>query len=787
MVPSLSVSCPLIKTGTIRQGACTPVSLHLEVRTEIAKCVGMDNNQGDRTYTVGGANSGGFNSAGQSWRPSWLDGGVSPPSFGPFPSGVAPGSRSVTDAPRPMAGSSVGRGRAHMLASMLAAATPVVGQTKSKYAEDERSPEESENSSGSEGEEEMLARMQEHQKEWSREMEAMQNKGRELEQAMEVLLLRKNQKEERRKGINPAAPGFRPVLSSTCAYGMGPVHNEVSLESGEGGSFSSTRETYSAVRKRKDVPGSASNVQSQYAIRGGGQPVQPVKTDMNSPVVHPQSVPSVVQMHSTNLVNAHNFPSALVNQPSGQHQHQVSSSSVLHNQHLQCQHQAIPSALHDHNIQSQLGRQSIYDRQGMLQSAPHVASQEKMSVPLALGPTSASAAGFASASATQGYVPSFSGDAGHARPGSHPYQSPVVNPAVPAPSRNAAADVSNVSLGALQSVMRRDLKFKSFGTGKDKLDYLQAEKQIRRAERKGYESYEIIDAVVEALPAGSEFRSVLLLKSSLLTVDELLDLLHSEYLEVDNSDLLTQLTTARQTAKEDEMTFLNRLIKLKERILYEAQVKIGPEALMEMVLKSLESGLSNERIVTRLLPLFSQQTVSDALLKKEMSRAMRSCTLRKDKKEVNAQVKMVDGESRKSKEDELIMMAKALHEDVAEVKQVTRRLVSTPPMPFHPLQNQPFQQQQQQQQQQQPQHPHPQQQQKQSHSQQQQEFLENLTNQPWFRKKVFGCSDCILAGTPTLCNHCLKCGSTGHKVKDCPEKENTAPATSNSNRSWSRK
>jgi hypothetical protein len=93
--------------------------------------------------------------------------------------------------------------------------------------------------------------------------------------------------------------------------------------------------------------------------------------------------------------------------------------------------------------------------------------------------------------------------------------------------------------------------------------------KIRRAERKGYEPCEIMDAVVEALPAGSEFRSVL---------------------------------------------------------------------------KSLESGLSNERIVTQLLPLFSQANVSDAILKQEMSKVMRSCTLRKDKKQ-NVRVAAVNEEN----------------------------------------------------------------------------------------------------------------------------------------------
>ena len=90
------------------------------------------------------------------------------------------------------------------------------------------------------------------------------------------------------------------------------------------------------------------------------------------------------------------------------------------------------------------------------------------------------------------------------------------------------------------------------------------------------------------------------------------------------------------------MAFLNRLIKLKERILFEGQLKISPETLMEMVSKSLEYRLQNEKIVTRLLPLSSQKNVSDAVLKQEMSKAMRSCTLRKDKVKKQVRVAAVE-------------------------------------------------------------------------------------------------------------------------------------------------
>ena len=217
-------------------------------------------------------------------------------------------------------------------------------------------------------------------------------------------------------------------------------------------------------------------------------------------------------------------------------------------------------------------------------------------------------------------------------------------------------------------------------------------------------------------------------------------------------------------------------------------MNISAEALTVMVLKALESGLANERIVTRLLPLFSQTNVNDATLKQEMSKAIRSCTLRKDKNKQNVRVAAVSEESggslkQKERDDEFLKVARELKEEVAEVKLVTNRLALVPPstMSLDQLEQQFIQNKRQQAQQQSQQLP------QQQLQQAQQQFLQNISGQPWFRKKIFGCQSCILAGTPTLCTHCLKCGKTGHKVKDCPEKENAPPPASNSNRSLSRK
>ena len=356
-------------------------------------------------------------------------------------------------------------------------------------------------------------------------------------------------------------------------------------------------------------------------------------------------------------------------------------------------------------------------------------------------------------------------------------------------------EASNVSLEELKTVWRRDLKIKGkIGKGgekENKLDYISVEKQILAAKKKGYQDSDIIEAVIDALPGGSEFRQVLLLKSDTINLEELLDMLKSEYLEIDSSDLIAQLTSAEQSVKEDEQTFLNRLIKLKNRILYEGQedgVNFSSEAIMGMMLKTLESGLSNERIVTRLLPVFSQRNISDNVLMREMSKAVRSCKGRKEKevRKCPRVASVEEGKVSKESEEKLVKMMSELKSDVVEVKQVQQRqnvFMKTSMVPQTQMYSQQPQPQQPppppQQRQQTPPPPPPQQQQQPQHQGQQQ----NGFPPTWMlrRRVTFGCQNCMATGNPTQCTHCLKCGDGTHKVKDCPQNQ------SNSNRSLSRK
>ena len=623
--PSFGPDAPVTRSGGVSAPPFAPDACMTGFSGVSAQSVGPDARV--RTHS-GGVSA---QSVGPAARMRTRAGGVSVPSFGLTPS--APVIRSGV----------VGRGRASLLLSLVEdtpqSHVPPVRQQAAHSTMREGQPNVNTNvydqqESESSSDDEAMERLREHQGKWSEQMSYMDEQRKHLEMAMSQLMAKKEEKMKlkeqsaahaRHATIGDSEGRARPVLSST----------QDVADSGDGSSLSSAH---------------------------GGREARGALADPNFSYVSP--------------VNRHEYGNMVTFQSQVHHQPAASQSYNRHEHAHTKQTQYIPyhtAVPQNHSAVAAAGVAAPHP--GV--AAPHPAVAVPHPAAVAPPHPTVAAPHFGVSTPHQTVANVVHGkswsDSSMSAQGYSTQPAPVIQH-LP----QHAADTSNVSLGELRSAMQRVLKFKSFGTGKDRLDYLQAEKQIRRAEKKGYEPYEIIDAVVEALPAGSEFRSVLLLKSNNLNVAELLDLLHSEYLEVENSDLLTQLTTAEQTTKEDEMAFLNRLIKLKERILYEGRLKISSETLMEMVLKSLESGLQNERIVTRLLPLFSQQNVNDAVLKQEMSKAMRSCTLRKDKKHQNARIAAVEDAAKKSKEDELIKMAKVLHEDVAEVKQVTQRLVSTP-------------------------------------------------------------------------------------------------------------
>ena len=167
-----------------------------------------------------------------SWNPTWLGSGVSPPSFGP---GAA-----VRQSPLVVGR---GRGGANLLASLVSEACPsrVSETVKLKHTDDQYA----DNSDCSDAEGDEMKLLQQHHREWKREMQFMAERGRQLEDAMQSLLSKRSREKQKCPSdfsvvgacaAATAAPS--PLMSSTKAFGVPtvPVEQFVNAAAVFGGS-----------------------------------------------------------------------------------------------------------------------------------------------------------------------------------------------------------------------------------------------------------------------------------------------------------------------------------------------------------------------------------------------------------------------------------------------------------------------------------------------------------------------------------------------------------------------
>ena len=228
----------------------------------------------------------------------------------------------------------------------------------------------------------------------------------------------------------------------------------------------------------------------------------------------------------------------------------------------------------------------------------------------------------------------------------------------------------------------------------------------------------------------------------------MLDILRSYFQEADTVGLLQRLATAHQGSREDAQTFLMACLDLKNRIVRNEDDDIGfsRETVMKILLKTLESGLSDDRILNSIRPSLSNPAVSDNVLISEMSHAVMLEKKRKEKSKSAKSVAFVEVEETSSDAVEIARLQKQLDElreekeaDSAQSDQLAQLQAS----------------------------------------------INKLVNG---KHRQYGCKDCKKDGKGKTCSHCFVCGKGDHKVVDCPKKKEKEDKDEplNSNRSPAR-
>ena len=310
---------------------------------------------------------------------------------------------------------------------------------------------------------------------------------------------------------------------------------------------------------------------------------------------------------------------------------------------------------------------------------------------------------------------------------------------------------------------------------KDKLSYTNLMHQIDSGKRKGHSDFEIVEAVVKAATPGLSLRDMLEAKSN-LTLVHLKTILKAHFKENSTTDMFHRLVNITQDAKESPQNFLFRAVELKERLLAAAKdassdVQYSPDVIQKKFLRSVSTGLLSDNVKMQLKPHLDDLGVTDEILIEKMNDAAAVDweTQQKFKKSipnkparinelqtetttyqlysdretdfgqpsehstsVKASVKSQKIQAAKSPaENELMDAVKQLREEVAEL----RKNVKDSARPSHQFQSR-------------------------------------------GKRACRGCQD---RGEEEQCDHCFKCGLSGHFSRGCRGQSNTRGNTDSAN------
>ena len=267
---------------------------------------------------------------------------------------------------------------------------------------------------------------------------------------------------------------------------------------------------------------------------------------------------------------------------------------------------------------------------------------------------------------------------------------------------------------------------------KDRLSFSSLAHQIENGLKNDYTEDEIKEAVIKAINPALSLRSYLEGKAD-LTLAKLRRIMRSHYQERTATELYHQLSSTVQQPKEKPQEFLIRLLDLKQKVLFASQetdsdLKYDPTLVHGMFVHSFSLGLKNENIKIEMKPYLEKKTMSDEELFEKLNVCVSNEMERSQKfgsqltPKVNAVQEGGEKQTKKNTEVEQALM-KELRELKAEVAAVKER-VRVP----RQAQNPPIQQ---------------------------------------FMRQAPQCRTCQQSGNGWRCNHCFRCGASGHYVREC--------------------
>ena len=199
--------------------------------------------------------------------------------------------------------------------------------------------------------------------------------------------------------------------------------------------------------------------------------------------------------------------------------------------------------------------------------------------------------------------------------------------------RQKVADLSlKVKNGSEQvrefSDLRLKREFKISGTigvsgETNKLNFISLVLQIEGALAQGYSEVEISEAIIRSISPGLPLRSFLECTPD-LPLSKLRKILRSHYREKSSTDLYKALSTLTQAPNEDAQAFLFRALELRQRAIFtckeaDSKIKYDQTLIQNLFLHSVEAGLRDESVRSKLRPFLQNLSIPDDELIGEMN------------------------------------------------------------------------------------------------------------------------------------------------------------------------
>ena len=170
----------------------------------------------------------------------------------------------------------------------------------------------------------------------------------------------------------------------------------------------------------------------------------------------------------------------------------------------------------------------------------------------------------------------------------------------------------------LPYLQRREFKVHGgqIGDQTSEMSYSSIIKQLNDGIREGFVEAEVVQGALRIIKPGT-FKDMLVNKDE-ITLPELKGFLRSHLGEKATTEMFQELMCARQSEQESPQQFLYRMIRLKQKIIFQskqnnAEISYEPKTIQEVFLHTIHQGLGpkHTELRQRLRPLISNSRVTD--------------------------------------------------------------------------------------------------------------------------------------------------------------------------------